>query len=320
MGKTVIRIVAVVVLLALLMVLVPSATPLAIGEEAYPVYTPVTLEAQEVTPIPYLEDAPYKPHKNGYLPDQAGYVDPSMSVRVETMRAYDTTIQLTWVQIADPSQLRTELCKPYPSKSTARGDTIAKRVDAVLALNDDWFMHRKEGYIVRNGKVLRENYSDLYDALLIDDKGDMHIIVDPTKEKIEAFEGNIIHALAFGPGLVIDGVKQENLKLEAHGILKESAPQKETQRIALCQMDALSYLIVATEGPENKGSTGLTMEEFAQLCFDLGAKQAFNLDGGSSSTVVLQGKKINSLSTGKIRSIGGILYFVTAVPEEGGAE
>lgn len=58
------------------------------------------------------------------------------------------------------------------------------------------------------------------------------------------------------------------------------------------------------------------MAEFAQLCASLGAKQAFNLDGGSSSTVVLNDKKINSLSTGKVRSIGDILYFVTAVPNE----
>lgn len=320
MGKTLIRILAVVLLLVLLAFLVPSATPLAIGEEAYPVYSPVTLEAQSVEPIDYLADTPYAPGKNNYLPDKAGYVDPSISVRVETMRAYDTTIQLTWVQIADASQLRSELTKPYPSKSTARGDTLSKRVNAVLAINDDWFMHRKEGFIVRNGEVLRTNYSELYDCLIIDDKGDLHIILEPTEEKINAFEGKIVQALAFGPGLVMDGVKREDFTATGPGILKECTPTKETQRIALCQMDTLSYLIVATEGPENKGSTGLTMPEFAQLCYDLGAKQAFNLDGGSSSTVVLNNKKINSLSTGKIRAIGGILYFVTAVPSEGSAE
>ena len=317
MGKTLIRLIAVALLLTLLAFLAPSATPLAIGEEAMPVYTPVVLEMQDAEPIDYLERTPYEPAKENYLPDKGGYVDPSISVRVETMRAYDTTIQLTWVQIAHASQLRAELCKPYPSKAVARADTLAKRVDAILAINDDWFMHRKEGFIVRNGKELRANYSELYDCLIIDDKGDMHIIPQPTEEKISAFEGNIIHALAFGPGLVVDGELRSDFTAEGPGILKECTPHKETQRIALCQMDSLSYLIVATEGPENKGSTGLTMTEFAQLCYDLGARQAFNLDGGSSSSVILNNKKINSLSTGKIRSIGGILYFVTAVPGEG---
>ena len=38
--------------------------------------------------------------------------------------------------------------------------------------------------------------------------------------------------------------------------------------------------------------------------YDLGAINAYNLDGGSSSSLVLNNKKINSLSTGKIRAIG----------------
>lgn len=310
MGKTLIRILAVVLVLLLLALLVPSATPLAIGEEAYPVYSPVVLEAQQVEPIDYQAETPYAPVKANYLPDKTGYVDPSISVRVETMRAYNTTIQLTWVQVADASQLRAESTKPYPSKATARGDVLSKRVQAVLAINDDNFTHRKEGFVARNGQVLRTNYSELYDTLIIDEKGDMHIIQSPTEAEINAFEGTIIHALSFGPGLVIDGEMVEM------NLAKEYTPHKLTQRIALCQMGPLSYLIVATEGPENKGSTGLNMADFQQLCYDLGVQQAFNLDGGSSSTVVLNNKKINSLSTGKIRAIGGILYFVTAVPGE----
>lgn len=323
MGKTLIRILAVALLLALTVFLVPSATPLAIGEELseeIPAYTPVTLAATEVEPIDYLSAAPYAPDQSKYLPDTAGYVDDSLSVRIEYMRAYDTTIQLTWVQIADASQMRTASYKKYPSKSEAKARTIAKRENAVLAINGDFFIHRKEGYIVRNGEVLRENYTDLYHTLIIDDKGDLHILTSNDEATVSAYEGNVTQMLVFGPALVIDGVMQTDFTPDGPGILKECTPHKETQRIALCQMDTLSYLIVSTEGPENKGSTGLTMAEFAQLCSDLGVKQAFNLDGGSSSTVVLNNKKINSLSTGKERNIGDIVYFVTATPSEGSAE
>lgn len=320
MDKTLIRIAAVLVLLVLLALLVPSATPLAIGEEAYPVYSPVTLEMEEVEPLSFENGTPYAPHADAFLPDGAGYADPSLSIRMETMRAYDTTIQLFWVQIADASQLRAELYKPYPSQSTARADVIAKRVQAVLAINGDYFVHRKEGYIVRNGQVLRQNYTELYHSLIIDDNGDFTILTTNSQEALDAYEGTIAQLMVFGPALVIDGEKVEDFTATGPGILKECTPQKETQRIALCQMDTLSYLIVATEGPENKGSTGLTIPEFAQLCYDLGAKNAFNLDGGSSSSVILNYKKVNALSTGKIRAIGDILYFVTAVPEEGGAD
>lgn len=318
MGKTLIRALAVILLLALLVVLVPSATPLAIGEtlsDEIPAYSPVTLTA-EVEPLDYLSDAPYAPDPAAYLPEDGGYLDGSISVRVETMRAYDTTIQLTWVQVADASQLRTASYKKYPSKSLARAATIAKREKAVLAINGDYFVHRKEGYIVRNGEVLRQNYTDLYHSLIIDSNGDFTIFPTNSEEAISSFDGEIMQLMVFGPALVIDGVQQTDFDAKGPGILKECTPQKETQRLAICQMDTLSYLIIATEGPENKDSDGLTMAEFAQLCASLGVKQAFNLDGGSSSTVVLNDKKINSLSTGKVRSIGDILYFVTAVPNE----
>lgn len=314
MGKTMIRILAVIVLLALLAVLVPSATPLAIGEEAveYPAYTPVTLTAQ-VAPIPYPKDTPYAPHMDAYVtfdssmpyapqdpkfyPAYTGYQDESLSVRVEYTRAYDTTIQLVWVQIAHPSQLRAALCRPHPSKSAARASAIAKRVNAVLAINGDYFTYRKEGYITRN-----------------DENADLHIIPSYSEEEINDFltgSGHqIIHSYTFGPGLVIDHVRQTEYPLDSY------AAEMDTQRLVLCQMDSLSYLIIATEGPENKGSTGLTMAEISQFCLDMGARQAYNLDGGSSASVILGNQKINFLSTGKVRSVGDIPYFVTGIPEE----
>lgn len=313
--KTAVRVIILALLLAIVAFLVPSMMPLALGEEdpsTYPKYTPVVLEAVSVEPIPYTEDAPYKPLKAGYLPDNGGYLDDTISVRIETFRAYDTTIMLAWVQIADPSQLRAELCRPYPSKATAAAASLAKRVGAVAAINGDYFVYHSRGYVVRNGKMLRDRYDETYDTLIIDDKGDLTIIRETTEEKIKAFEGNIVQAMTFGPGLVIDGEKQTGFTR------KTSAPQKRTQRICLAQMEPLSYLIVATEGPENKGSKGLTMDMFAQLCYDLGVQNAYNLDGGSSSTLVLNNKKINSLSTGKTRYIGDILYFVTLQPNKEG--
>ena len=46
---------------------------------------------------------------------------------------------------------------------------------------------------------------------------------------------------------------------------------------------------------------------------DLGVKQAYNLDGGSSTWLVLNNDKINHKSK---RGIADIIYFATAVPEE----
>lgn len=311
MGKTILRAVALVVMLALLALMVPTFTPLAVAEEftEYPVYEPVTLPLTDAPTIDYQADTPYAPHADAYLPDETGYLDDSLSIRIEEFRAYDTTCLAAWIQVASPTQLRTELNKPYPSKSTAKASVIAKRVNAVLAINGDYFVYHNQGFIVRNGEVLREKFNEDYDTLIIDDKGDFTIIPSTTEEEIRTFTGNIVQAFTFGPGLVIDGVKTTEFPLKAN------TPNKETQRIAIAQMGPLSYLVVTTEGPENPGSTGLTLPEFAQVLYDLGAQNAYNLDGGSSSSLILNNKKINSLSTGKIRAVGDILYFISACPE-----
>lgn len=244
MGKTILRAVALVVMLALLALMVPTFTPLAVAEEftEYPVYEPVTLPLTDVPTIDYQADTPYAPHADAYLPDETGYLDDSLSIRIEEFRAYDTTCLAAWIQVASPTQLRTELNKPYPSKSTAKASVIAKRVNAVLAINGDYFVYHNQGFIVRNGEVLREKFNEDYDTLIIDDKGDFTIIPSTTEEEIRAFTGNIVQAFTFGPGLVIDGVKTTEFPLKAN------TPNKETQRIAIAQMGPLSYLVVTTEG------------------------------------------------------------------------
>ena len=107
---------------------------------------------------------------------------------------------------------------------------------------------------------------------------------------------------------MIDGAKSDTLDKQ------EASPEKLTQRICIAQTGPLCYLCIATEGPENTGSTGLTLEQFAQYVYDQGCVNAYNLDGGGSATVVFNGSKINALSTGKMRQLCDIIYFATAVP------
>ena len=310
MGKTLLKWIAALLLLCALALMVPCAMPYAAAEEL-PVYSPVTLEAESVEPLDYLADSPYAPHEEDFLPDGAGYLDPSISVRVERTRAYNSGITLVWVQIADPSQLRSGSAAPYPSKAQTSVDVMARRCLAVLAVNGDNFLYRRKGYIVRNGDVLRDKYDkDPLDTLIIDSNGDFTILQSPTQADFEAFDGRIMQTFAFGPGLVINGEKTEALNNS------ECSPRKRTQRIALAQMDHLSYLIIATDGPDEPNSTGLTLNEFAQLVYDLHPVNAYNMDGGSSSNVVLHYEKINASTKKKFRSLCDTLYFATALPGE----
>ena len=89
-----------------------------------------------------------------------------------------------------------------------------------------------------------------------------------------------------------------------------------TQRQAICQMDKLSYLIITTEGPNGKSDKehGFTAAEVAQLAYDVGAKNAYNMDGGNSACLAFGGFKLNRFGKGGIREITDLVYFITAEP------
>jgi hypothetical protein len=62
------------------------------------------------------------------------------------------------------------------------------------------------------------------------------------------------------------------------------------------------------EGPLRAKSVGVTLEELAQIMKDLGCRDAMNLDGGSSSTMILKGAVINAPSGGAEKPVSnGIL-------------
>lgn len=256
-------------------------------------------------PIALEETKGRMPRSESYLPDTGGYEDGSLSVRIETLRAYETNILVARVKITDPSQLRTAMAGRYGTTGTVLPDKLAQRAHAVLAINGDFFNFNSVGYLVRQGRLYRDKTNESLDVLIIDENADFHILIDPKPAQTHGFEGTVVNSFNFGPALVKDGEIVHTTKRLNVGL------EKETQRMGIGQTGSLEYICVAAEGPEQKGSDGLTIPEFAQLMKDLGAVQAYNLDGGSSSAMMLGGEKINARSTKKMRSICDILYFST---------
>ena len=88
--------------------------------------------------------------------------------------------------------------------------------------------------------------------------------------------------------------------------------------MAICQTGPLEYLCICCEGPDDPGSVGMTMDEFAELVASQeGVLQAYNLDGGASSSMLFHNQKINCPNRAARREIVDILYFATAyIPDE----
>lgn len=304
--KTLLQAIGLALILILVSLMVSSPTLVAGAE---------TLDTV-LEPLPTNTAAPYGPIKSCYLENEAGYVDESLSIHIRKERAeeYKTDVMIVDIDIKDVSQLRTARAGRYGSKATALVTEMATRNNAVIAMNGDFFSYHSQGLVVRNGVLLRDRPTPDFDIMIIDTKGDVTVMTRPDRKMVDAFTGEILHAFSFGPALIKDGEK----------ILEPGrcdSANKPTQRIAFCQRGPLSYSIVATEGPENDNGRGFTIAEFIDYLDAKGEyKQAYNFDGGSSSTIAFKRKKINSISSYKTRHVGDIIYFATLVKSEEAAK
>jgi hypothetical protein len=281
-------------------------TGAATCEEGLPQMVKVTFPEGSASVLPDNAKDNYSASDGGYSDDNLSYHDDSLDIKLYSIRVYETPVVVAFVQIANAAQMKTEQSKPYPSKTTVRASEIAKRVKAVLAVNADWFTYHNTGIVYRNGVLLRNRSDDGYEGLAIDVNGDFHIIKPMTEDGYSQITTPIANSFVFGPALVIDGEVQE--------IINREVTYK--QRMAIGQTAPLCYVLVATDGPDQKDSVGLSVPQLAELMHGLGAVTAYNLDGGQSTTMLMRQIKVNGQSPKNIRAVGDILYFTTAITDK----
>lgn len=256
-----------------------------------------------------------------YYLSENEYRDPSLHIVIgEVQQAFDTDYLVVTVRIANASQLRRAMVSPG-GKQEDHAPRIAQSVNAVLALNGDSFYKfaKSSGkYVVRQGTVVKHNLNGELDVLLIDENGDFTILQKPRQKDVDALSINVTNAYTFGPGLIIDGVKIENIPNGSIG------GNKCAQRIAFCQTGTLEYMIMVCAGPDNPGSKGMKINDFVSILYEEAQMRAaegypvnaYNLDGGMSANVVFRGIKINTFGMSKRNTISDIIYFASAWTEE----
>lgn len=240
---------------------------------------------------------------------------------------YDETILvLTWkevvnwavytfseVKIADPSQFRRYLAdNSFGAGVQYATSEMATTVNAVTAINGDFYKFRSLGMVVYEGEV-RRLAGELVDSCCVDSSGDLNfvykgeILDEESAEKYVA-ENDILFSVAFGPIMVDDGVNVVPPNYVFGEINDIYA------RAAICQTDPLHYLLV-TVNHEGGYSNCATVNEVATELARRGVDKAYTLDGGQTATIVMNDKVINSVEFGSQRNISDILYFATALPD-----
>ncbi|MCU7493913.1 MAG: T9SS type A sorting domain-containing protein [Ignavibacteria bacterium] len=76
-----------------------------------------------------------------------------------------------------------------------------------------------------------------------------------------------------------------------------------------------TYLYLVTLDGRQTSSAGATLDDLANLMIRLGLYDAFNLDGGGSTTMVVRNNVMNSPSDGSERSVANCLLVVSSAPK-----
>ncbi|MBQ7345949.1 MAG: phosphodiester glycosidase family protein [Oscillospiraceae bacterium] len=218
---------------------------------------------------------------------ESSYQDGNISISITEYREYDTSIYVADVQLSSPDLLKTALAEnAYGRNLREKTSEMAQSHGAILAINGDYYGSREEGYVLRNGVLYRSDGDTDRQDLVIYDDGGFGIVSEKNVTAQNLQRSGAWQIFSFGPALV------QNSQVSVDEDTEVDQATYSNPRTAIAIVDDLHYLLVVSDGRTER-SEGLSLYQLAQFLQSLGAKTAYNLDGGGSSTMWFNGKLIN---------------------------
>ena len=217
------------------------------------------------------------------------------------------------IKTADGSQIRRYIANnSYGSDVQLYASDMARDVNAVIALNGDFYAFRKIGVTVYARQLYRNEGKSL-DTCFITADGDLvfahrgELQSDEDTRRFMA-EHNVVFSLSFGPILVENG---ELKSAESYGSYPIGEINNIYSRSGIGQLGQRHYLI-ATLGEQGPYNTRAQLYTFAGYLADKGCEKAYALDGGQTAVMIFDGKPFNRVDWDSERTMSDIVYFATA--------
>lgn len=236
------------------------------------------------------------------------YEDDTKAIAIETYERNSTQIHVATVTIKGDASIKTALAdETYGRNVKAKTSTTAQSVNAVLAVNGDYYGARDAGYVIRNGQLLRSDSLDTnQEDLVIYQDGSFEIIREGDITAQELLNKDAVQVLSFGPALI------ENSQVAVDSSDEVGKAMASNPRTAIGIIDNKHYVLVVSDGRTDE-SKGLSLKELADFMKELKVTTAYNLDGGGSSTMYFNGQIINKPTTNghniEEREVSDIVYL-----------
>jgi exopolysaccharide biosynthesis protein len=246
--------------------------------------------------------------------DDWNYQSSSVSISIKEISTGSGEDTVTYF-VADVAILNaTQLQSAFADNQFGRNiieytSQIAEANNAIFAINGDYYGFRSDGIVIRNGVIYRDKPARIGLAFYLN--GSMKIYDETQTSAEELLDEGVWNTLSFGPALIENNVIAENLSnVEIDTNFGNHPIQGNQPRTGVVIIDNNHFVFVVVDGRSPGYSKGVTLTEFAQIFKDLGCTDAYNIDGGGSSTMYFMGRVVNNpLGKNKERGTSDILFI-----------
>lgn len=250
------------------------------------------------------------------------YESDTMSVDIQ--RFEDPKYTCIWyiadVKFSEPNKLQHFFADDSNvGRSFKYAENIARDNKVVFGINDDQvgyriYNHKTVGHVIHQGKIIgNETYKKKVrilpnlDCMAIAEDGTMCVYEFNEHTAEEYLDMGYKMVSSFGPYVIRDG--ELNPYLENHYTLQEA-------RTVIGMADKNHYVVFTCEGRRKGKSLGASLKWVGERLKEKGVVQAFNLDGGGTTSLLFMGIKLNYFNpTGivrKDRALNGVFGIGTS--------
>lgn len=246
--------------------------------------------------------------------DDRSYKSENIEINIDKVTTGSGSNSITYfvadVKVADATYLKSAFAQNKFGRNIVESTSdIAEDNNAIFAINGDYYGFREDGILIRNGVVYRD--SGAREGLALYSNGSMESYDETRVTGEELLAKGVVNTLSFGPVLVDDGEATTDFqKVSIDSNFGNRTIENSNPRTGIGIIEPNHYVFIVVDGRSQSYSKGMTLNEFAVTFKELGCTEAYNLDGGGSSTMYFMGKVVNNpLGKGEERDISDIIYI-----------